>query len=197
MITDVAARVLTAGPDERADVLATLTAAFEGDAAVRALYPGREAYRAWFPGFAETFARRAFVRGRIDRVDGLGVAVWFPPGLHPDGEAIGAYLEATIPPERLGPLAAGMELQGRFHPEEPHWYLPWIGVRPEARGRGIGAALLAHGLDRADRHGMPAYLEATSRRNAALYARHGFEILGVVESPGYPEILPMRRPPRG
>ena len=113
---------------------------------------------------------RAFTRGRIDRTaDDLGAAVWFPPGLHPDGEAIGAYLEATIPPERLGPLAAGMEAQGRFHPEAPHWYLPWIGVRPEAQGRGIGAALLAHGLARADSDGVPAYLEATSRRNAALY----------------------------
>jgi GNAT superfamily N-acetyltransferase len=90
-----------------------------------------------------------------------------------------------------------MELQGSFHPEEPHWYLPWIGVRPEAQGRGLGAALLRRGLARADRDGLPAYLEATNRRNAALYARHGFEALGTVNAPGYPEIIPMWRPATG
>jgi GNAT superfamily N-acetyltransferase len=105
-------------------------------------------------------------------------------------------MEASIPPERLGALAAGLEAQGRCHPEAPHWYLPWIAVRPEAQGKGIGGALLRHGLARADREGMPAYLEATSARNAALYARHEFAVVGVVEAPGYPRILPMWRPAR-
>jgi hypothetical protein len=43
---------------------------------------------------------------------------------------------------------------------------------------------------------MPAYLEATSARNAALDARHEFAVVGVVEAPGYPRILPMWRPAR-
>jgi GNAT superfamily N-acetyltransferase len=197
MLTDSLARIVEAGPEDRAAVMATLIAAFEGDASVRILYPEDDAYRAGFPGFAEAFAAAAWTGGRIDRtVDGLGAAIWFPPGVHPDGDAIGAHMEASIPPERLGAIAAGLEAQGRFHPEAPHWYLPWIAVRPEAQGNGIGGALLRHGLDRADRERMPAYLEATSARNAALYAWHGFEVVGVVESPGYPRILPMWRPAR-
>ena len=68
---------------------------------------------------------------------------------------------------------------------------------PEAQGAGLGARLLRQGLARADAEGMPAYLEATNRRIAALYARHGFAVLGVVASPGYPEIIPMWRPARG
>jgi uncharacterized protein YjiS (DUF1127 family) len=67
-------------------------------------------------------------------------------------------------------------------------------VRPEAQGRGAGSALLARGLARADAEGLPAYLEATSRRNAALYARHGFEVQAIVEAEGYPEIILMWRP---
>jgi hypothetical protein len=35
-----------------------------------------------------------------------------------------------------------------------------------------------------------------SRRNAAFYARYGFEVMGVVEAPGYPEIVAMWRPAR-
>ena len=57
-------------------------------------------------------------------------------------------------------------------------------------------ALLATGLARVDADGLPAYLEATNWRNAALYARHGFEVMGVVEAPGYPEIIAMWRPAR-
>jgi hypothetical protein len=53
MLPDILARVVEAGPDDRAAVLATLIAALEDDAAVRTRYPGEDAYRAAFPGFAE------------------------------------------------------------------------------------------------------------------------------------------------
>jgi GNAT superfamily N-acetyltransferase len=66
----------------------------------------------------------------------------------------------------------------RKHPRQPpHWYLATIGVTPAWQGRGYGAALLRPVLDRCDRDGTPAYLEASSPRNRALYERHGFEVL--------------------
>ena len=43
---------------------------------------------------------------------------------------------------------------------------------------------------------VPAYLEATDRRNAALYVRHGFQVTGIVLAPGYPQIITMWRPAR-
>jgi ribosomal protein S18 acetylase RimI-like enzyme len=178
-----------------ADALEILVAAFEGDHALRCLYPEDNAYHASFPGFALALGGRAFEGGAVD-VEGDGAALWLAPGQEVDGAAVSAWLEATIPADRLESLAAGMEIQGGFHPSEPHWYVPWVGIRPEAQGRGIGAALLLRGLARADGDGLPAYLEATNRRNAALYARHGFEALGVVDAPGYPEIIPMWRPAR-
>ena len=85
----------------------------------------------------------------------------------------------------------GPRNSGWTAPDEPHWYLPFIGVRPEAQGRGMGAHLLELGLDRADADGMPAYLEATSRRSVPLYSRHGFKVIGVVNAPEYPEIFAM------
>jgi GNAT superfamily N-acetyltransferase len=184
----------------RAAVLDTLTAAFADDAAVRRLYPDEADYRRHFPGFVEALGGGAFERGVIERgavdhdADGLAAALWLPSGVWSREGAVVAHLEATIPPARLAAMAAGFEIQGGMHPVAPHWYLPFIGVRPEARGRGLGARLLSRGLARADAEGMPAYLEATNRRNAALYARHGFLPLGVVEAPGYPEIIAMWRP---
>lgn len=180
---------------DREVVIATLVAAFEDDAAVRIIYPDMADYRRHFPGFLMAFGGRAFDAGVVDLDPaGRGAALWFPPGLEPDGDAIMYHLEETVPPERFGLLAAGMEVQGGLHPHEPHWYLPWMGVVPEAQGVGVGAALLSRGLARADADGLPAYLEATSRRNATLYARHGFGETAVVEAEGYPEIIAMWRP---
>ena len=61
------------------------------------------------------------------------------------------------------------------HPSEPHYYLPFVGVDPEWQGRGLGAALIRPVLERCDDEKVPAYLEASSPRNRALYERHGFE----------------------
>lgn len=186
-----------AEPEVRDGAVAILVAAFEDDAAVRTIYPSDLVYRQHFPGFLTAFGGRAFDAGVVD-IDpsDRGAALWFPPGLAPDGEAIMAHLEASLPPERLAALAPGMEAQGRLHPSTPHWYLPWIGVRPEVRGRGVGSALLARGLARADAEGAPVYLEATSERNAALYLRHGFEVQSILTLPDYPEIIAMWRPAR-
>ena len=179
---------------ERAEALAVLTAAFEDDPAARALYPDAEDFQKYFPGFIESFGGAAFTNGTVDRsADRLGVALWFPPGLEPDPAPVMAHLEATIDPACHKTLFAGLEIQGGLHPDEPHWYLPFIGVRPEAQGRGMGAHLLELGLDRADADGMPAYLEATSRRSVPLYSRHGFKVIGVVNAPEYPEIFAMWR----
>jgi ribosomal protein S18 acetylase RimI-like enzyme len=188
-------RILAAGPGDRAEVMRTLTAAFEADPAVRALYPVPGEARRHFPGFAEAFGGGAFTLGVVDRdADGLGAALWYPPGVDPDPAPVIAHLEATLDPARQPAIFAGLELQSGLHPHAPHWYLPFIGVRPEAQGSGIGAALLAHGLARADADRLPAYVEATSRRSVPFYVRHGFEVVGVVEGEGYPEIFALWRP---
>lgn len=83
----------------------------------------------------------------------------------------------------------------RRHLREPHLYVPYIGVAPEGQGAGLGTELLRRTTARADAERLPAYLEATSERNAALYARLGFEHLGAFTVLGSPPLWPMRRPP--
>jgi ribosomal protein S18 acetylase RimI-like enzyme len=193
--TLLAPRIEAARPADRADLFATLTVAFEADPAVRQLYPDTMDYRRHFPVFAELFAGPALADGTADRTaDGLGAALCLAPGVEPDPEPLMAHLKASLPVERQAGIFAGFEAQDKLHPHIPHWYLPFVGVRPEAHRCGIGAGLLAHGLARADRDRMPAYLEATSRTSVPLYRRFGFEVIGVIESPGYPEIFAMWRP---
>jgi ribosomal protein S18 acetylase RimI-like enzyme len=83
-----------------------------------------------------------------------------------------------------------------YHPKEPHWYLPLLGVDPAHQNKGVGGALLRHVTDRCDRDGVAAYLESSNPRNIALYERHGFEILGRAQSGQSPVITPMLRRPR-
>jgi GNAT superfamily N-acetyltransferase len=72
-------------------------------------------------------------------------------------------------------LRALTVLEGK-HPREPHYYLAFIGVDPEWQGRGLGGAVLAPILQRCDEERMPAFLEASTPRNRALYERHGFAV---------------------
>jgi ribosomal protein S18 acetylase RimI-like enzyme len=84
------------------------------------------------------------------------------------------------------------------HPADPHYYLPVVGVEPEWQGRGLGTALMRPVLERCDDDMLPAYLEATSPRNRALYQRHGFEVTGQFSvGPGSPPSWRMWRTPHG
>jgi ribosomal protein S18 acetylase RimI-like enzyme len=141
-------------------------------------------------------AERLFLPAGSSTLCDDGAALWQPPGYSLDGAMqpdLGrAFFEAVDGQmERLLLVSNGLEER---HPREPHWYLPAIGVRPSAHGRGIGGELLSFTLKQVDEAGQPAYLEATSRRSAALYQRHGFEVLGEFSVADSPTLWLMWRP---
>ena len=86
------------------------------------------------------------------------------------------------------------ELFDAHHPQDPHYYLQFIGVRPEHQGTGIGSALLRAVLDRCDLEGVAAYLEA-DERSKLLYLKHGFEAIGQLRLSKGPIVFPMWRAP--
>jgi ribosomal protein S18 acetylase RimI-like enzyme len=84
-----------------------------------------------------------------------------------------------------------------LHPDEPHWYLEFLGTVPERQGEGLGARVLAPVLARADEEGVAIWTWSSNRKNLAFYHRHGFVVLE--ERPftaGGPPIFPIRREPR-
>lgn len=82
------------------------------------------------------------------------------------------------------------------HLLEPHFYIRIVGVRTALQGKGVGSALMQPTLERADSAELPAYIEASSERSAALYRRLGFVHIDVLELPdGGPPVWRMRRPP--
>lgn len=121
----------------------------------------------------------------IDMVEGGGgVAVWYAPGI-----AIGpqglfpklAWLPGIVTVSGIGrisrPLIVAQMLK-RIHPIYSCAYLQFLGVRRGFQGRGLGGALLRHGLARVDAAQHPAFLETTNADNLPLYMRYGFDIAG-------------------
>ena len=124
-------------------------------------------------------------------------AVWVPAGHRPTGEhaeqLAGWYIEAAG--EYADRAAVILERMDQCHPQGPHDYLFLLGTRPEWQSRGLGSALLREVLERCDREGRPAYLEASSERNQRLYLRHGFEVTAEITLPDGPTMWPMWRDP--
>lgn len=182
--------------DERR-VIDTLVLAFGADPLARWFYPTASDYLNYYPEFIRRYGGRAFDHGTAYYVDDFSaVALWLPPDVHPDEEALVALLEETLSEERQKQAWSVFEKIDSYLPSEPFWHLPHIGVDPTKRRRGVGSALMRHVLDRIDREGDLAYLESTNPENNSLYARYGFELLGTTHGDTMPPISPMLRKPR-
>ena len=131
--------------------------------------------------------------------ESAGAALWAPPGQPPvpdeDAEEFGRRLEEMTPAEDAERLFALNKLIDEHHPRGSYYFLQFTGVEPARQGHGIGSALLAPMLERCDREGAPAYLDATSPDNKRLYERHGFRAGDEYAPEGGPPLWPMWREP--
>jgi ribosomal protein S18 acetylase RimI-like enzyme len=179
---------------ETGDLVATVVLAFAADPFVRWLLPNPARFVATFFEITRLHGRRTAEHGGAwARGDRRGAAFWYPPGVHPDGEALGALFEQAGIADRM---AGVFGEAAAYEPAEPHWYLRQIGVDPACQRSGCGGALLAAALVEIDERGEPAYLEATSEAGVALYQRHGSTVAGTVQVDDSPPLWPMTRAPR-
>ncbi len=177
-----------------------LAAAFEDDPVFSWLLPDRARRRSRLVRFFKLELRHIVLPvGRALTTDGAaGASLELPPGAWkmPIAAQLGhGPAFARVFGARLAHALALITLMEHRHLREPHYYIPYVGVIPQAQGRGLGTALLQPTLERCDRERLPAYLEATSERNVALYLRLGFEHLDVITLGSSPPLWPMRRPP--
>jgi GNAT superfamily N-acetyltransferase len=173
--------IKTATESDEEHVSDVLVLAFSADPGARWTWPEPHQYLAHFPELVRAFGGKAFAHQSAYYFEGYGgAALWLPPGIQSDEDALMALFQRTASPQIQGDLAKVFENMASYHPTEPHWYLPLIGVDPSLQGNGLGAALLKHGLVRCDRDNKPAYLESTTPRNIP-HQRHGFEVLGEIQ----------------
>src|SRR5215207_974617 len=126
--------------------------AFAADPITRWTWPDPHTYLAAMPRLVRAFGGNAFAHASAYGVgDFAGAALWLPPGVEPDRDAMGKLMQSTLSPEQLEKAQALFRQMADYHPHEPHWYLPLIGVDPAQQGKGHGDALMAHALARCDR----------------------------------------------
>jgi ribosomal protein S18 acetylase RimI-like enzyme len=176
---------------------ATIVLAFGADPAARWTWPRADVYQQSMSQASRAFSSKGFALGTAYEIGGFaGVALWLPPDVSADEEALASLMERTARAEIKRELAQVFERMASFHPREPHWYLPMIGVDPSRQGQRLGDKLMSHALARCDADGLPAYLESSNPRNIPFYERQGFEALGRIQVGSSPTIVPMLRKAR-
>lgn len=193
-------RIGEARADEAGAVARTLTRAFHDDPVQRFLFPEEHVYRRRALANFELIVRRTLTIGTVYVAgEHAGAALWLPPG----GDFLDGWrgrlfgLQSVLMVRgALGRAGRLFRALARHHPHEPHWYLPVLGTDPAHQGRGVGSAILAPALARADADGLPAYLESSKEKNLPFYQRHGFEVVSTLEIEDGPTLWPMLRKPR-
>lgn len=85
-------------------------------------------------------------------------------------------LVGSLPASKVRELMGQLNKAQNMYTAE-RWRLCWLGVCPDARGRGVGRELIQWGLDRSDEEAVPTVLEA-SNAGAILYKKYGFREIG-------------------
>ncbi len=189
--------IRSATSDEIDETIGCVVAAFLTDPICRFAWPAPHQHLDAMPLGTRAFAGASFEHGAAHvAADFCGAALWLPPGVHPDVATLEKVFTETAEPRHLADLLGTFEKMDKWHPEERHWYLPLIGVEPNAQGRGLGGALMRHATARFDEEQVLAYLESSNPRNISLYERHGFEVMGEIQVGAGPLVTPMLRRPR-
>ncbi len=133
--------------------------------------------------------------------DGSGGTLWLPPGVKKH-IPLWKSLDIAISMTRHGGFKSIQrgtsvdESLAMYKPTEPHYFLFAIGTRPAQQNKGIGSKLMEAGLEKADREGLPAYLESSKESNLHFYRKFGFEVIEKIEpGKGCPPLWLMWRNP--
>lgn len=141
------------------------------------------------------------VDAAVDITGGLvGVTVWldyrgghFPAPVFYE-ERLAELCGDHLP--RFQALDAAFE---RHHPDPvraPHLHLAFCAVEPGRQAKGIGTRLLQQGVERLDKNGEAAYVEAANEQLVKWYEQYGFERRETLELPDGPQMHPMWRDPQ-
>jgi len=197
-----ALRTRTVDETDIAALASALGAAFQSDPVMSWIFPDAETRGRRVAPMFEVLARHFHLRHGLctlaeDGGTALGGAMWDPPGEWRVGPLRTALAIPAAMRAMGGSVTRGLAVTDAFervHPAEPHYYLAYVGARPEAQGRGVGSALLRTTLEQVDRRRMPAYLESSDEANVGYYERFGFEVIGEVRLPDGPRVPTMWRP---
>jgi GNAT superfamily N-acetyltransferase len=190
-------------PGERRMVAALYGDAFVDDPGWVAVGPdGRERRRRYarrICGGEAWAARRVGGDVLVARDDGTPTAacVYYPPEAIPlsllitVAEVPGAALAGPAVVARS--LRADAKLQAG-HPDEPHLFVSLLAAHPDHQRGGRGRALLTAAIARADKLGVPTYLDTARPENVPYYRSFGFRETGEAPLPRGANLWYLLRP---
>jgi hypothetical protein len=121
--------IKTATNTDTHQTIAALILSFSTNPIARWYYPDPHQYLVHCPEFFKAFAGKAFKQQTAYYVDGFfAAALWLSPGIQPDEETMVSLLQRTVSNPLQEEAFGLIEQMGSYHPTEPHWYLPLIGV---------------------------------------------------------------------
>jgi GNAT superfamily N-acetyltransferase len=146
------------------------------------------------PGVSRRILRNSIVSGEvyITSPQMEGVAVWLLAGNQPPvkkrRQSMGAWLEGLfIDKETKKRQKAFFDysdgIRKRVLPAK-YWYLQMLAVDPAYQGKGFSSRLVKPMLVRAEREGLPVFLETQLQKNVSLYEHFGFKVVEEGVIPG-------------
>lgn len=197
---DAHSHIREARDDDAHEVSSILAEAFSDDPVMTWMFGGSGPIRRLF----DELTRDVYLAHGFGHItDNAAATLWLPPG----GKVrlpfinelrIAASIFRCDGVNALKRAKATAKVVQSNHPQEPHYYLFAVGVRPAHQGKGLGGRIIRAGLERADGDGASAYLENSKPRNTPLYERLGFQPVDFLGLPsGAPPLLGMLRPAGG
>jgi len=186
-----------AGPADLPGLVVAFAAAFSDDAMIR--WPMPEATPAMLQELWRVILAPYVESGVLWKIGGCdGGAAWLPPAVAARFAEIEQSTRAAISPltgDGGARYSAFWDWLGDHLPGEPCWFLDAVAVAPAAQGRGLGRALVTHGVELARADGCPAFLETGTPRNVPFYQSLGFQVVDEQRAPdGGPMIWFMQTP---
>jgi len=179
-------------------VASTLAAAFQDDPALAWIMPDPNTRRRMLPRFFAVMAEQSHRHGTVlASSDREAASLWYPPGEVRDDRLWDSLRLLAIFKSALPRGLKVAEAMHEHHPHpQPHAYLRYVGVSPDAQGQGWGGATIRDGIARASKAGHGVLLETATESNVAIYSRLGFEITSEWTVPGNgPRFWTMLRKP--
>lgn len=164
----------------------TLISAFFNDPLVEYLFPEHGKRREQLVIFFTANLQYTLAAGEIYTSNSLdGIAAWLFRGHKAQSGLTGAGDPRSKLGEQLDIATFArlteftrwlISLHGNLI-HERHNYLLFLGVEAKKQGKGIGSALIKHGLKTADLDKLPCLLDTMNERDLAFYRKHDFEIM--------------------
>ena len=185
------------------EAVACLTAAFQEDPVLSYLFEDEEQRPLMLAAF---FANRLASRNETDRLlvpsgsDARNAAaLWEAPEKDSENDssfnAVVAAGISLLGQDWISDRLANLRVLGEAKPKDQHWYLSFVGTRPESRGKGLASTLIESVTNICDQEKIPAYLESSNPDNVSLYESHGFRVTGEAVIKDGPKVPLMWRDP--